>query len=276
MSESVFTYKPKQTWVCILPSLRPRIGLNRYKNILQEILLKHDSAWWINLSLLMSKRSRWDEDQLAAGIKDLFSHRLPMCVRDLMVTWIAQSTDPVLTGLTAQRDSQRSVLSLSFFLFCSNPSKTPHYSLHFDALWQILFTFSTSHSSAVTNHLMKSKDSNLLFTINKSLHCEKCLLFVTALKTITVNVHFSSACVAYFMAMLCWWWKWKSNFIFTNQSRPNFLGRTMVNSNEWMWLWLDRDLSYNPEIEKAISDMCLIWFGSVLISVNVTLIFWTH
>lgn len=66
------------------------------------------------------------------------------------------------------------------------------HSLSFDYLWQIWFTSNPSRSSAVTNHLMKSKESNLPLVINKSLCCEKHLLFSSASKTITVSLYFCS------------------------------------------------------------------------------------
>lgn len=155
-----------------------------------------------------------------------------MSVRDLMVTWIAQSANPVLTvtGLTPQKDSGRTFCLCLSSLF-PNHTKTPHYSLHFDALWQIPFTLSTSHSSAVTSHLMKSKDSNLLFIINKSLHCEKRLLFVTALKTITVCA-FQQWLRCMFHGNALSMVKVKIRFHFHHQGkeiRPDFLGHTMVN-----------------------------------------------
>lgn len=85
------------------------------------------------------------------------------------------------------------VLSLHVPLLLSVPLFFP-----LDALQKMPFTLDTSRSFAVSCHLRTSKDSNLLFIMNKSLHCEKCLLFAPALKTTTGSSHSSCDCFAYF------------------------------------------------------------------------------
>lgn len=168
----------------------------------------------------------------------LFPHRLPMCVKALMVTWIELTVTvqrtliqrPSSEWLRVNKNQKKPVhshlfssLTLSADICLSFYFSERHYistcPLSFDALRQIPFTFNTSRSSAVTDHLMKSKDGNLLFIINKSLRCEKCLLFASALKTITVSLHFSCDCVAYFMATLRCWWNWKADLLFTVNER---------------------------------------------------------
>lgn len=173
--------------------------------------LRQDSALWIILTLLMSC---WDIDQLPQGITGPFPHSLPVCAKALMVTWIELTVTlqrPLIQVLPSEwlrvnKDKKKPVhshlfsLTFSPCLVCLSDSLKSRYispySLSFDALWQIPFACNTSRSSAVTHHLMKSKDGNLLFIINKSLHCEKCLLFASALKTITVRLHFSCDCIA--------------------------------------------------------------------------------
>lgn len=75
-----------------------------------------------------------------------------------------------------------------FFFVCFFNLTAPQCSLPADACWQIPLTFTTVPSSAFTAHLTKSKGGHLLFIINKSLQREKCLLFATASKTITVSL----------------------------------------------------------------------------------------
>lgn len=105
-------------------------------------------------------------------------------------------------------------------LVCLRPAESQRIlSSDVSAMWQIPFNFYTSVSSSVTNHLMRSEDGNLVFIINKSLCRETCLLFASALKTITVSLHFGSDCTAYFMATVRWWWNWKPDLLFTVNKR---------------------------------------------------------
>lgn len=91
---------------------------------------------------------------------------------------------------------------LFFFMFrlCTLPLLlgVPPFFIPPDASRKMPFTLDTSRSFVVSCHPRTSEDSNLPFIMNKSLHCEKCLLFAPALKTTTGSSHSSCDCFAYF------------------------------------------------------------------------------
>lgn len=95
------------------------------------------------------------------------------------------------------------------------------FSLSFDALWQFPFTFNTSHSSAVTDHLMRSINGNLQFIINKSL-----MPFV---------------------------WRSAEN----NYSQPAFqLAALHISWLYWLWNWADLLLTVNERNWKIFQ---IVW-----------------